>query len=1224
MKKGSATKWKWIWICFLLISTHSWAQDTEYPPQYQVVTLANTVDLSDETYGQLRSYLEQISIPTTVIVNGDIVSAIPNHDSTELQNLLGLVSGLSNVKMVILPGDRDWDDSGNNGWKTVRSLEKAVKSMNIPNVIWPIEKGCPGPEALLLNDQLLLISIQTQWWNHPHNKPDPADADCKIASEGNFNEELEDIIEENEDKNILIAGHFPFVSYGPYGGKWPLHKYLFPVPILSGMLPSFRSNVGTPKDISNDNFKPLKDEMEQVFYEQDNLIYLSGHEQNLQILKLNDQYLINSGSPNNPGYAGKGKNALYSRSLPGFITLQYYADGQVNAVVHEIQSTDVAKNKTFVLYQSACTDLSKDLPENTRIVPCNRDRGTLPISSQEIGTLTLAAGSEYQASRFKQSWFGKHYRDSWTKPVTVPILNLDTTFQGLVPFQKGGGRQTTSLKFEAGNGRQYVFRSVNKDPAKALDYEWRETVVGSVVRDQTTAQQPYGALATDVLLNEIDILHAHPELFILPDNDKLGPFQESFKGLFGMLEERPTNPSKTKIAFANADEILKSYKMFRELYEDHDNQIARSEFVRARVFDLLVGDWGKHEDNWKWAGYEKNGGTLYRPIPRDRDHVFSLWDGFLPWLADREWAKPSAANFGFEIKGIRSLMWQARHLDRFLLNEMTRTDWVQAARFIQNRIDDQIIDQAVNHMPSEIHDKDGKAIAAKLKQRLRTLDQAASDYYSLLATHVDIVGSNKKEVFQVVRNRDGSVNVATFDLDKETDGPDSTRLYFQRKFIPTETKEIRLYGLQKADKFLITGQSKSSIKLRVVGGPGTDAIVDNSKVNGPSKKTLVYEKSDKAKLKLGAEAKLVNHWDHDNYNYIRTRFAYNTYLPVALILYSADTGLGVSAGVVFTRQKFGKEDYASRHSLRLSLSTENINILNYDARFHHVLGKWDITLEGVAGKHYLFTYFFGIGNDTEKDDDLFDDDYYRTNYNTYQFSAGLAHEFWDGNNSGLGVKIHYENNAEQIDDNTFLKDSDNPQTILGIENTNIWEAIIHLDLDFRDRIALPEKGMRAFIQHESGVVTNNGNSDFGVTQGYLEGYLTGHFKRPVTLAFRFGGSKSYGDVPFYKLKYLGQRNDLRGFLRNRFTGKSTIFFNSELRMELAEFSTNFLPLRFGLKAFFDTGRVYSEFDLTDSWHSGYGGGFYIIPLKEEISLNVSVAFSDEESGILLLGIGKAF
>jgi outer membrane protein assembly factor BamA len=281
-------------------------------------------------------------------------------------------------------------------------------------------------------------------------------------------------------------------------------------------------------------------------------------------------------------------------------------------------------------------------------------------------------------------------------------------------------------------------------------------------------------------------------------------------------------------------------------------------------------------------------------------------------------------------------------------------------------------------------------------------------------------------------------------------------------------------------------------------------------------------------------------------------------------------------------------------------------------------------LNGLAADHYYFTYFFGIGNDTGKDDQLFNDDYYRTNFNSYQLTAGLKREIWDGNDSEIGFRLHYENNTGQFGDNTIINDSEYTQDILGADDTNILAGIFDIDLDFRDRPSLPEKGMRVYLQHQSGMVSSNDNKGYGVTKASMEGFITAYLKRPITLGLKVGGSKSYGEVPFYKLKYLGQGNDLRGYLGNRFTGESTLFLNTELRWELSEFYTSFFPLRIGLKAFFDTGRVYSGYDLTENWHHGYGGGFYLIPLKEEISFNLSLAFSEEESGLLLFGIGKTF
>ncbi|MCB0588892.1 MAG: hypothetical protein KDD06_26625, partial [Phaeodactylibacter sp.] len=131
------------------------------------------------------------------------------------------------------------------------------------------------------------------------------------------------------------------------------------------------------------------------------------------------------------------------------------------------------------------------------------------------------------------------------------------------------------------------------------------------------------------MLDKLGILHASPHLYVMPDDPKLEQFRSTFANMLGMVEERPTNGGKGPLPFGNADEIYKSYDLFHEMYDHPDVRLDSREFARARMFDILIGDWSKHEDNWKWAGFEKEDGILVRPIPRDRDHAFSNLDGFL-------------------------------------------------------------------------------------------------------------------------------------------------------------------------------------------------------------------------------------------------------------------------------------------------------------------------------------------------------------------------------------------------------------------------------------------------------------------------------------------------------------------------------------------------------------------------------------------------------------------
>ncbi|MCZ6694789.1 MAG: hypothetical protein O6939_12865, partial [Bacteroidetes bacterium] len=235
--------------------------------------------------------------------------------------------------------------------------------------------------------------------------------------------------------------------------------------------------------------------------------------------------------------------------------------------------------------------------------------------------VAVSGGSEYAASKFKRFWLGDHYRESWTEKISVPYLNLNTTYNGLTAYKIGGGRQTTSLRFKTQDGREYVFRSVNKDPRKAIDFELRESVIGDVIKDQTSTQHPYGAIVVSDLLDNTDILHARPKLYVLPDDPALGSFRADLANLHGMLEER---------TIPGPDKIVSTEKVLHELQEKPTQTIDYKNFAKARMFDILIGDWSKHEDNWKWGQYDLETGKFFKPIPRDRDHAFSRWDGVLP------------------------------------------------------------------------------------------------------------------------------------------------------------------------------------------------------------------------------------------------------------------------------------------------------------------------------------------------------------------------------------------------------------------------------------------------------------------------------------------------------------------------------------------------------------------------------------------------------------------
>jgi len=526
-------------------------------------------------------------------------------------------------------------------------------------------------------------------------------------------------------------------------------------------------------------------------------------------------------------------------------------------------------------------------------------------------------------------------------------------------------------------------------------------------------------------------------------------------------------------------------------------------------------------------------------------------------------------------------------------------------------------------MPPEVYHISGVEIAKKLRQRVRDLQEYAVQFYEqLMIGGVDVVGSNKREYFEVTRKDDGKVRVTMHNILKDADVK-GERLYYDRTFDPKETKEIRLYGLDGKDIFDISGSAKKSILVRIIGGPEPDKVEDQSEVKSGGRKTFIYEKGVTAKIDLGKEGKMINHWDKSLYNYNRHQFEYNRYRPVFSMAYNSTNGFGVKAGVHFTQNKYGKQDYSAKHAMTVRVTTENINIVDYSARFHHVLGRWDFILEGLIAKHNDFKDFFGVGNGTIIDDSLDNIGFYETRYNTYGIRGGVAHQFW--NKSSVSLLLNYENNKTVIAPGTIL-DNPNLENSPGLGALNLTEFITELDLDFRDRTDMPQRGIRLYLKNQIGINSNSSDNTYGLSFAMLEKYFSTRSKKPTTLALRFGGSRAFNEeiIPFYKLYYLGQLNGLRGFEKNRFTGKSTLFLNTEIRQEIGQFDTSIVPMRFGIRAFYDTGRVYSDFDTDEDFHAGYGFGFYLIPYRESFAISISAAFSDENSGLILFAIGATF
>jgi hypothetical protein len=1215
-------------VFFAVFKSHfAFGQPHEAVLIHQVFLAGNTADFSkSKNLDKLDAVIREQSVPVTLIYCGDAFEKegkdlFPrSQDSAFIRSLLEVGKGRDSISIYVTPGDAEWDHSGKNGWKEVKSIEKLVNGIAGNKIFLP-SSACPGPEKVVAHELLEIVFISTPWLIHPYEKPSAPDDDCRAMSEEQFAEILEDVVEEAKDRHLLIVGHHPVLSNGMYGGKVPLSRYLSP-PIIGSFRAGYHQNIGSPQDLAYPAYRNFSKVMKTLMQDYPPFIYASAHENNLQVLREQEAYQVISGSLFEKVKCYESANTVYRSNSCGFISLSYFSDGRVTFTAYEAKSNGEITRTTEVLYGSACESDSPEVPLNTRLVPCEQKNIASGTTAQFYpdSTAFAIAGEQYKAGFIKKIFLGKLYRSSWSARIKVPVLNLDTVSGGLTATGTGGGRQTLSLSLTGGDGKSYVFRSVDKDPVKALSPRLRKTFVAGLARQFTATQQPYGALLVGRLLDSTTILHATPHLYLLPDDKRLGVYQKRFGGMLGMLEEKPKKRSEDSLSTFGANEITRSFDMFRKLYKDHDNRVDEKAFLEARIFDMWIGDWGRHEDNWKWAGYHVSGKeTIYRPIPRDRDHAFSLWNGILPYMASRRWALPNAESFEEKFKDIRSLNFPARHLDRFLLSSLSRANWTAITKKTSAKFTDAVIDSAMREFPQEVASLSGGEIGKKLKRRRDKLLPAALAYYRLLAKSVSVVGSNKAESFLISRLPDNSVVVTMSDLSKSRQPSDS--ILYQRIFYPRETQYINIYGLDGDDVFTITGTSRRSIRVRIFGGKGTDSTAENAgaKRNACVTKIYDYKSGEENYVHEGVHARTIYSDNRSMVEFNRQPAHYHTYLPLPLLYYTPEDGFAAGLGLLYIFHRFGEDDYHNKLKITNRVSTRGNLQIKISDEFHHVAGNWDLLLNAEVAQPYPTTHFYGAGNETAKLEPA-SKNYYKSQVYGYAFFSGLQCVFWKKSSFILGV--HYERNNATLS-NEVLVTGDRP--VFGLERLDYFGPGAALDIDFRDNAMIPKQGVR-FTAGQTFLHFNvSDKKDFGNSRLSLEMYQTHKVLVPLTLGLKGGLANNTGDVPYYKLNTLGRTTNLSGYARDRFSGRTAAYLNSQLSAEFGTLNTAIAPLTFGIYTFYDFGRVWMPGENSGKVHAGYGAGLYLTPLFEILTTRISISFSEEETdGIVEAGLGIGF
>lgn len=1083
-------------------------------------------------------------------------------------------------KTIFIPGNHDWYANGLEGLK---AQEKYIEKALGKNTFLP-ENGCPI-ESIDVNDNIQLIIVDSQWYLEDWNKHPTINDDCEIKTHSHFFDEIKGEIKKVQNKTVVFAIHHPLFTNGTHGGQFSADKHLFPfqsnlpLPIFASFITQIRSQGGvSSQDRYNEKYNDLMTRIKTLAMGNENIIFVSGHEHGLQYIENDGVKQVVSGAGSKESAVSLNNDGLFSYGKLGFAELTVFKDGS-----------------SWIRYYASENGVSKMLFQKEILQPkTHYDVSNLPDTFPQTLEVSIYSEEETDKSDFFTSVWGKHYRDLYSTKITAKVASLDTLFGGVEIVRKGGGNQTRSLRLKAKNGKEYSMRALKKSATQYLqsvvfkntyvEDDFQQTEVENLVLDFYTAAHPYAYATIPKLSKAVDVFYNESELLYIPKQKHLGDFNADFGDELYLIEERQESNLQH---YDNADDMESSMDIIAKVREDEKYKIDEVAYIRARLFDMLIGDWDRHQDQWRWAQFDQdNGDKLYKPIPRDRDQAFSNFDGAL--LDVMKLISPAAKQLQVYDSTLTDIKWMNSagiKLDRMLVQKSGKDLWLQQAEFLQNNLTDAIIEEAFNDIPKEVQDETLANIQQKLKGRRANIKDIAERYYDYLNTLAIITATDKDDYIEINRIADKQTQVKISRIKNGEKG----EVIIDRVFHKDITKEIWVYGLDDDDIFEVFGEGKNPIFTRIIGGQNNDTyIIKNGKnlkvYDHKTKKNTIVENK-------GASIKLTDNYQLNLFDYQKNILRTNMLAPS--IGFNPDDGFKIGLTNTYTVKGFKRNPFSQQHIVKAGyyFATSGFD-LRYKGEFAQVFGDWNLQVDAVVTSENFTNNFFGYGNETVNNDDDLGLDYNRVRTGIYAFNFGIVKHSDFG--SSFGLKLLFEDFEIEDVPNRFITD------YISVSNTEFFEhqQFGGVEAEFAyesvDQKINPTRGMNFMIHTGGKTMFDDTEHTFGFLNSHLGFYNAISTNRKLVLKTDVRSQLRLGnDIVFYQAANIGGNNGLRGYRTERFTGRNSLVSSADLRYSFNSFRTNILPLQFGVFGGFDIGRVWAENEDSDKWHNDYGGGFWV-------------------------------
>lgn len=334
---------KKIFYCFLILILFGcqWSQAQEFSLYLIGDTGKDTIP-SETLY--LLEFESKSNENSGIIFLGDNVypRGIPQNaqeNSHQARILINQLNLFDNYKghLFIIPGNHDWANGKRKGKNNAEAQEQVIanwrqKHNNIKNdVIFYPSKASPGPETILINQNIRLIFLNSQWFLQP-SKRKRKNSEAKAVFT-----QLDSLIiaaKKNKEHVILLA-HHPIYSNGKHASSKEPFRALFqytPLRLLGylGINRLFR------QDIRDHVYKKYAKNIKTLMEKHEQIIYVSGHEHNIQhFIKSNNHFIVSGAGSKVERITHYFNQArLMEDQQKGFVRLIFDVNGSVYLAVH--------------------------------------------------------------------------------------------------------------------------------------------------------------------------------------------------------------------------------------------------------------------------------------------------------------------------------------------------------------------------------------------------------------------------------------------------------------------------------------------------------------------------------------------------------------------------------------------------------------------------------------------------------------------------------------------------------------------------------------------------------------------------------------------------------------------------------------------------------------------------------------------------------------------------